>query len=168
MEGENSGKKKSAEQVHLAMRKDFVVKDYVTVQQIKSLFSRMSAEQRKGSLSEPTKNSNKETEEEDEVIIGDDDQDIDPGALRKTAYSVMTELLVECDEWLMVLYDEEMFPGVVKNIDNRTVRVQCMEYEKNNNNHFRWPALDDITDYRYENIISSIDVPEIIGVSTKN
>ena len=42
----------------------------------------------------------------------------------------MTELLVECDKWVMVLYDGEMFPGVVKNIDNGTVCVQCMKYEK--------------------------------------
>ena len=41
-----------------------------------------------------------------------------------------------------------------------------MEYEQNKN-HFRWPAVDDITDYRWENVIGSIEAPEITGVRTK-
>ena len=54
MEGEITGKKNSPEQVHLKMRMEFSPNEYVTIQQIKSLFSRMSAEQRKGTLMEPT------------------------------------------------------------------------------------------------------------------
>ena len=49
-EGEETGKKMSPEQVHMKMRKQFSANQYVTVQQIKSLFSRWSSEQRKGYL----------------------------------------------------------------------------------------------------------------------
>ena len=35
------------------MLKEFSSNEYVTIQQIKSLFSRMSSEQRKGTLTEP-------------------------------------------------------------------------------------------------------------------
>ena len=47
-----SGKKKSPEQVHLEMSKDFTVN--VTVQQIKPLLSRMSTEQQKGGVKKHT------------------------------------------------------------------------------------------------------------------
>ena len=64
IEGELSGKKKSPEQVHLDMRKEFAPSQYVTVQQIKSLFSRMSQEKRRGTLQEPTTNNKEEIEVE--------------------------------------------------------------------------------------------------------
>ena len=76
-------------------------------------------------------------------------------------------MIVECDEWVMALYDGEIFPGVIKKVcHDGTVCVQCMEYEQNKN-HFRWPAVDDIIDYRWENVIGSIKAPEITGVHTK-
>ena len=49
-EGESTGTKISPEQVHLKMRKEFSPNEYVTIQQIKSLFSRKSSEQLKGML----------------------------------------------------------------------------------------------------------------------
>lgn len=175
MEGEISGKKKSPEQVHLDMRKDFDVEEYVTVQQIKSLFSRMSTEKRKGTLTEPKMSTNvdKDTEayngEHDDDVVDDVTDNVDDADLRNTALSILTELTVECEKWVMVLYQGEMFPGVVKKIfDGGIIRIQCMEYEENKKNKFRWPTVLDINDYVYENIINSIEAPGVIGVSAKN
>ena len=44
IDGEKSGKKKTPEEVHMLLRKDLQPEDYVTPQQIKSLFSRWTRE----------------------------------------------------------------------------------------------------------------------------
>ena len=134
MEGELSGKKKSAMQVHLDMRKDFKSTEYVKVHQIKSLFSRMSTAKRKGTLTEPVCEGEKETD--DAVYANNFDNnnnnnDIDPADLRKTAESILCELTVECEKWVMVLYNKEMFPGIVREIlDDGAILVNCLEYDE--------------------------------------
>ena len=172
MEGELSGKKKSAMQVHLDMRKDFKSTEYVKVHQIKSLFSRMSTAKRKGTLTEPVCEGEKETDEAvyaNNLDNNNNDNDIDPADLRKTAESILCELTVECEKWVMVLYNEEMFPGIVKKIlDDGAIRVTCLEYEQKGKNRFRWPEYEDINDYEYDQIIASVEVPLIVGVSAKN
>ena len=54
VEGEESGKKMSPEQVHLLLRKDHIPSEYVTSQQIRSLYSRWSTLKRQGKLTPPT------------------------------------------------------------------------------------------------------------------
>ena len=51
-------KKVAPEQVVLKTRKQFSTSEYVTVQQVKPIFSRMSTEKRKGTLKEPVKQEN--------------------------------------------------------------------------------------------------------------
>ena len=57
-EGEKTGKKVAPEQVVLKMRKQFSTSEYVTDQQVKSIFSRLSTEKWKGTLKEPVKPEN--------------------------------------------------------------------------------------------------------------
>ena len=164
-EGEISVKKMSPEQVHLKMRKDFSPSQYVTVQQIKSLFSRMTAEQRKGTLKEPTKIS----QPEEYVVSEGEEAIIEDNQVRETACSIMTEILdSECNNWVIVLYNGDIFPGIIKVVLNEIVKVQCMEYEIPHHNCFKWPGSVDIIDYEYKDIVSKIDAPEITGVSAKN
>ena len=41
----------------------------------------------------------------------------------------MTELVdFECCEWVIILYNGDIFPGIIK-VLNGSVKVQCMEYE---------------------------------------
>ena len=54
MEGETTGKKFSPEQVHVIMRRELLVTEYVTSQQIRSLFSRWSRLKSQNKLQEPT------------------------------------------------------------------------------------------------------------------
>ena len=100
----------------------------------------------------------------DEVEV----QDVDYNTIRSTAYSVMTDIMVECNKWMVVIFDGEMFPGIVKKVFDGTIRVQCMEYEKKCQNSFRWPTAIDVSDYEYENIIGSIEALQITGVIAKN
>ena len=70
MEGEVlSGKKFSPEQVQLLIRKEFQVSEYVTTQQIRSLFSRWSRLKKDKRLNEPIDvgSTNADNEEEEEV-----------------------------------------------------------------------------------------------------
>ena len=50
IDGEKSRKKKSPDEVHLLLRKDLSPQEYVTSQQIRSLFSRWSKQYREGTL----------------------------------------------------------------------------------------------------------------------
>ena len=52
IQGEESGKKVSPQQVHLQIRKSLKPEEYVTSQQIKSLFSRWSQLKQKGKLTD--------------------------------------------------------------------------------------------------------------------
>ena len=165
-EGEETGKKMSPDQTHMKMREQFPVSQYVTAEQIKSLFSRWSCEQRKGILKEP-----KRSQKEEEVYTTpvQDKATLDNDVIRGTTCSVMTVIMdLECSKWVMVLYDGDIFPGIIKQITSQKVTVQCMEYEMEGKNCFRWPNNSDISDYEYEFVICKIDAPEITGVSTKN
>ena len=68
MEGEVSGKKFSPEQVYLLIRKELQVSEYVTTQQIRSLFSCWSRLKKDNRLNEPidvgSTNAGNEEEEE--------------------------------------------------------------------------------------------------------
>ena len=69
MEGEVSGKKFSPEQVHLLIRKELQVSEYVTTQQIRSLFSCWSRLKKDNRLNEPIDvgSTNADNEEEEET-----------------------------------------------------------------------------------------------------
>ena len=53
MDGENTGKKKSPEEVHMLLRRDLNANELVSAQKIRSLFSKWSKQLRDGTLSEP-------------------------------------------------------------------------------------------------------------------
>ena len=66
MEGEQTGKKMSPDQVEKLLHKDFDHHQYVTSQQIKSLFSRWARQYKAGSLKEPVETvSNQPTDEKE-------------------------------------------------------------------------------------------------------
>lgn len=128
------------------------------------MFSRWSSEQRKGILKEP-----KHSQAEECVTSVQEEAIIDNDQIRETTCSVMTEIMgLECNKWVMVLYNGDIFPGIIREIKSQKVKVQCMEYERSHENCFRWPINDDISDYEYEYVICKIEAPEITGVSAKN
>nr|XP_047142873.1 uncharacterized protein LOC124817114 [Hydra vulgaris] len=73
--GEESGNKMSLEQVHMQLRRELPPDQYVTSQQIRSLFSRFSNLKRKGKLVEPTteNNENSQVNNNKEVYGKNDD-----------------------------------------------------------------------------------------------
>ena len=111
IEGEESGKKSSAEEASLRIRKSLPVEEYVLPQQIKSLFSRWSKLYRENKLSieavqsldaqsnyDSTKESNTETEEilniAAEVVKDFDDP-------------------ININDWVVVKFGTDWFPGIV-------------------------------------------------------
>ena len=124
----------------------------------------MSSEQRKGTLKEPTS-----MQSDEEVPMVRDEVRIDQNLMRQTACSVLTEVMdFEINKWVMVSYEDEVFPGIVKKVFDGMVRVGCMEYDIPSRNCFRWPLVIDELDYKYDDVICKIDAPEITGVSAKN
>ncbi|XP_065681689.1 uncharacterized protein LOC136095279 [Hydra vulgaris] len=72
--GEESGNKMSPEQVHMQLRRELPPDQYVTSQQIRSLFSRFSNLKRKGKLVEPTTENNENSQVNDnKEVYGEND-----------------------------------------------------------------------------------------------
>ena len=160
--GEVAGKKICPEQVYLKMQKEFSPNEYVTIQQIKSLFPRMSSEQHKGMLKEP-----KSSQPPEDILLSRNEAIIDENEIRETACSVLAELLdLKLNKWVLVAYEGQVFPGIVKKVLNGTVKVKCMEYEISSQNCFRWPVDNDSIWYEY--VICKIDAPSISGLCANN
>ena len=83
IEGEKTGKKMSPEQVEKLLRKALNPDQYVTVQQIKSLYSRWAKLLKDGQLEEPKEKENIDTDEIDQEMDNNDDEDTDEESYAK-------------------------------------------------------------------------------------
>ena len=90
MEGEQSGKKKSSEQVAQLIRNELDIEEYVTSRQIKSLYSRWSKLLRQGKLTDPAENS--DTNDYDNQIDEEDEDDEHENIIQDVLRDVMTDL----------------------------------------------------------------------------
>ena len=109
-EGEKTGKKVAPEQVVLKTRKQFSTSEYVTVQQVKPIFSRMSTEKRKGTLKEPVKPENgaileiKTTAVEVDNSVDAESDEVDiANNLRDANETVMDVMDLEVNEWVICI-----------------------------------------------------------------
>ena len=131
MEGELSKKKLSPEQVAKLLRKDLAPEEYVSVQQIRSLFSRWSKQYREGSLKEPAENTSNvdvdlqenEQESDGEEINEEEYEDELEEVLENQMSNVLNDLSWKEDEWVAVRYGYQWFPGVVCEVFSFTVVV---------------------------------------------
>ena len=105
MDGENTGKKKSPEEVHMILRRDLNANELVSAQQIRSLFSKWSKQLKDGTLSELA-------DEELEIETNEEDTSVQ---YQDELHELATELSVvwSKDDWLVVLYEDQWYPGVV-------------------------------------------------------
>ena len=93
---------------------------------------------------------------------------IDDNKIRETACSVLTEIMgLKLNKWVLVTYEGQVFPGIVKSVLNGAVKVKCMEYEISSQNCFRWPVDNDSIWYEYD-VICKIDAPSISGRCASN
>ena len=104
IEGEKTGKKMSPEQVEKLLRKALNPDQYVTVQQIKSLYSRWAKLLKDGQLEEPK---NKENIDTDEIDLGMDNNDEEDTDEENYAKAIQEQVII-CDfsmfEWTVVLF----------------------------------------------------------------
>jgi hypothetical protein len=62
--------------------------------------------------------------------------------------------------WVVIRYDNEWYPGVVKQVLTDEVEVDCMERVKNSKkNHFHWPKAKDCIMYNWCEVVCTIDPP---------
>ena len=137
----------------------------------------MSTEKRKGTLKEPAKPENgaimeietNAVEEVDNTVDAESDEVDMANNLRDAAETVMMDIMdLEVNKWVIVSYEEELYPGIVKSIDKGKAKVQCMHHEIRDKNCYIWPSSNDEHHYMYSDIICRIQPPEISGVSAKN
>ena len=94
IEGEKTGKKMSPEQVEKLLRKALNPDQYVTVQQIKSLYSRWAKLLKDGQLEEPKEKENIDTDEIDQGMDNNDDEDTDEESYAK---AIQEQVIIICD-----------------------------------------------------------------------
>ena len=167
IDGEKSNKKMSAEQAQQLMRKDLSPEQYVTAQQIKSLFSRWAKLYREGKLKEPVETGHQYDEvdrESDEEY--EDDEEADAAAcqhefiLNEHAEDIRKGFaLYEEDDWVAIAYDNSWFPGIVSSFSDDGIFVNCMEYITKDKNCFHWPEKLDICCYEEKNILCQLNPP---------
>ena len=108
IEGEKSGKKKSPEEVHQLLRKHLSTDEYVTPQQIRSLYSRWSKQYREGTLIKPTATSPAANDDQEIDDIDDDCAKLYQSDLHDLASEVVNPWQV--DDWLAVSFKGVMYP----------------------------------------------------------
>lgn len=112
IDGEESGRKMSPEEVHLLMRNDLTPSEYVTSQQIRSLFSRWSRQKMKGTLHNPLEEDVQATnEEEDDEKNEDEEEEQFQLHLKEIASDVCSTWKI--NDWVAVVYDLKWYPGVL-------------------------------------------------------
>ena len=130
----------------------------------------MSTEKRKGTLKEPVRPENgaileietTAVEEVDNLVDAESDEVDIANNLRDAAETVMMDVMdLEVNEWVIVSYEEEKYPGIVKSIDKGMAKVQCMHHEIHDTNCYIWPTSNDEHHYMYSDIccIQSLGVP---------
>ena len=169
MDGETSGKKKSAEEVELLIRKRFSSDKYVTVQQIKSLFHRFTKELRNGTLQDPCINTEPENEDEEEE---EDEHEAESASDKQLIIDfveavddVMSAVSQwEPGDWTVVRYGRQWFPGIVMEAnevgmepEEGFVVVNCMERKSYGLNQFKWPTNPDIEKYSARDLLCGIN-----------
>ncbi|XP_050509916.1 uncharacterized protein LOC126886858 [Diabrotica virgifera virgifera] len=64
------------------------------------------------------------------------------------------------DDFVLVQYDSEYFPGVVLERSNDTLRVKSMTM---NGKYWKWPDRDDILNYDFDDVVCKIARPSLIN-----
>ena len=140
IEGEETGKKMSADQVEKLLRKDLRPDQYVTKQQIKSLYSRWAKKYKEGSLKEPQEklqtSADFEECEVDELAKYDDDGNDDDVEEYSMAVKEQVQLVVDQlaeyknDDWVVVKYENCWYPGIVVQVSHKRLFFVSI-YDKN-------------------------------------
>ena len=164
------------------IRQELTTEEYVTQQQIRNLFPRLSAAKRNGKpLKQPGEKSKKGqtdsvdaladvSEDVDVEGDGEDDVDIendgDDDAVRYNDQltQITTQISPEWTvmDWVALKSRNQLFPGQIILIEeDGRPRIDCLHECFSGRNSFRWPhPRDNKTSYDPSAILSKIDQPE--------
>ena len=156
MEGEKSGRKKSAGEVHLLLRDKLETHEYVTSQQIKGLYSRWSKQYREGTLKKPTAKDGELVVADDEPI---DDELAENYETELDAVATQVTNPWQVDDWVVITYKGERYPGKITKIDHKGTWVNCLKPRAGKDNCFYWPKKKDHMPYEDTDIVSIIEDP---------
>ena len=100
-----------------------------------------------------------ETQEENDPDVDAKSQNLD---LFKIAKCASTKL--EKDNWVVVIYENQWYPGVITEVDETSVVVNCMSNSSKNKPYcFRWPSHEDNLKYLENEILCQINPPSLIN-----
>ena len=163
-DGEKTGNKVSPEEMEHITQEQLTPNDYVTSQQIQSLFSRWCKKLQEGTLqppsqkkgSAPVADGGNYSDEDD--VYGDDDNgddsvgdDVEVVHYHNELSDAVAEICPQwkVHDWVVVMYDDQIFPGQVTAIeDDGGVGVDCMHECFSERNCFSWPLPRDNTTYQ--------------------
>eukprot|EP00111_Clytia_hemisphaerica_P010078 TCONS_00029465-protein len=165
IKGEKDGKKSTPEQASLFIRNQLKPAEYVTPKQIKSLFSRWSRLYREGKLKDPKEgNIEIEGEEDDEEFDDDNNEEnLMNEEIQQEALQISAAFSCEkyCnDQWVVVKFGSEWYPGQIMEVMSNLVTVSCMRYAMSaEKNAFVHPNTPDINEYSSDDVICVISAP---------
>ncbi|XP_065683402.1 uncharacterized protein LOC100207340 [Hydra vulgaris] len=169
--GEESGNKMSPEQVHMQLRRELPPDQYVTSQQIRSLFSRFSNLKRKGKLVEPTteNNENSQVNDNKEVYGKNDDFNLtgdneDDNKYEEDIANLAKEICLvwKVNDWVAVAYEKQWNIGYIVEVSITGIRVNCM-INGQGKNTFRWPVTTEEINNQTDKIICLVNAPFLIS-----
>lgn len=70
-----------------------------------------------------------------------------------------TEACVKCGDFVLVTYDGQLYPGLVKEKDAEGCKVNAMEASGGN---WKWPKKDDVIWYPFSDIVQKIAEPKYL------
>ena len=158
--GEETGKKKSPEEVERLVRQKFKSTDlYVTVPQIRALFSSFSRKYREGTLKNPEEEAENPVDSNDTTMVIEPDEDQIDGLLDTIDKALSSLSTWEIRSWVVVKYGRQWYPGRIlqHNEGEDEYSVTCMMRKQHNSNCFRWPESTDIEIYDPDDILLQID-----------
>lgn len=97
--------------------------------------------------------------DEDSEVFSDSEQE-EPYKLGIINQEKLSPEDVAVDNFVLVLYNKEKYPGKVHSISKEGVMVDCMEKRLT---CWRWPQRQDISLYDWKDILTKINPPKMIS-----
>ncbi|KAK0143486.1 hypothetical protein N1851_018398 [Merluccius polli] len=63
-------------------------------------------------------------------------------------------------KWCVIKYDNDLYPGIILDIDETHAKVKCMCKVKGGDNKCFWPITDDILWYLFDDVLEVIEPPQ--------
>ena len=161
------------------IRKELRPNEYVSSQQIRSLFSIFTKQLKDGTLTAPkppttgiVMGSDDDTSTEE--LFQSNDEETDEYGFHMDILGEVNDIFNEISEWevrdyVAVCNDRDWLPGKISMLNNdKSVEVSCMQrIDNKRENQFRWPmdsiGREDKRVYQRDGLILKIDEPRIFG-----